>query len=354
MKKIVIDPDNIDAALVKEAAETLLSGGIVALPTETVYGLAAVFNKKDAVKRLYEIKKREADKPFTVVVGDVEEAKYQYLAPLSPFGYRLIEKFWPGPLTIIYYNKQEKTIGVRVPAHRVTQQILKEVNTAVCLPSANISGEKESVSAASVESALGDKVDLIVDSGECAYSQSSTIVDLTFHPFEILRKGVVSQQQIIEVFTKKRILFVCTGNTCRSPLAQILLEKNILETMPYLNERYEIISRGISAAEGSALSKEVEWILAQKEDVHMKEFTAKKLDRPVILSSDLIFTMEVEQQKYILNLEPTAEGRVFPLGKFADSAQGRDITDPIGEGMEVYEQTYAVIKEAVLELGDWL
>ncbi|MFH1318721.1 MAG: hypothetical protein ABIH71_06870, partial [Candidatus Omnitrophota bacterium] len=74
----------------------------------------------------------------------------------------------------------------------------------------------------------------------------------------------------------------------------------------------------------------------------------------IILSSDLIFTMEEEQKKYILHLEPTAEGRVFTLGKFIQSMREKDIPDPIGKGMEVYAQTYSLIKEAILELGDWL
>jgi tRNA threonylcarbamoyl adenosine modification protein (Sua5/YciO/YrdC/YwlC family) len=354
VKKISIDPNNINHSLVKEAADTIFKGGIVALPTETVYGLAVSSEKKDAVEKLYKIKNRPSDKPFTFIVKDSEEVKGKYFSALPPFGYRMMERFWPGPLTIVYYSKQNEVVGVRVPAHNVTHEILKEIDAGVYLPSANISGDQEAVSADSVEDAFKNQIDLIVDGGSCLYSKPSTVINLTYHPFKILRSGVVSERKIIETFTRKRLAFVCTGNTCRSPMAQFLLEKAIMETAPYLRTRYEIISRGIAAFEGSSVSSEVLDILRDKENVYVDEFAAKKLDKETILSSDLIFTMEESQRKYILNLEPTADGRIFNLGQFLSSVKEQDIPDPIGKGKEVYVTTYSLIKEAIVELQDWL
>ena len=137
MERIYIDPYKIDAVLVEKAASQLRQGGIVVLPTETVYGLAGRVDKKDVVERLYKIKQRDKDRPFAYAVSDVQKVIDHYFGPLSPFGYRLIEEFWPGPLTLIYYSPRDEKIGIRVPDHRVAQAIIKNLDVPVYLPSAN-------------------------------------------------------------------------------------------------------------------------------------------------------------------------------------------------------------------------
>jgi len=241
-----------------------------------------------------------------------------------------------------------------LPAYVITNEILTELGDAVYLPSANISGQKEAISALEVEDAFGSQLDLIVDGGKCTYSQPSTVVDLTSCPFKVLREGVVDERDIIKIFVRKRILFVCTGNSCRSPMAQFLLHKYLKKVQPYFDERYEIISRGISAPEGLKASSSVVSILKEKEGLDASEFYAQRLDRSTILSSDLIFCMEDAQVKYILEVEPKAEGRVFNLKKFLPLGAENDIPDPVGRNLAVYREVYQIIKEAVLELKDWL
>ena len=354
MKKIYIDPDNIDQSLIKEAVDTLSKGGIVAMPTETVYGLGALADNLIAVEKLYAIKKRSKDKPFSLAIDSVGRAVRNYFDIFPPFGYRLIEKFWPGPLTIIYYTQDGKKIGIRVPAHAVALEILKELRNAICIPSANLSGDIEAVNASRVENTFNGIIDLIVDSGECAYSQSSTVVDLTQKPFKVLRAGVISEEDIAKIFIKKRILFVCTGNSCRSPMAQFMLEKYLRPERLYFEDRYEIISRGVSAFENSMAAHNIVDILKEKEDLDILGFSSKRLDRYMVLSSDLIFTMEDAQSKYILKFEPSVEGRLFNLKKFLPFSLEKDIPDPIGKSRAVYEEVYSLIKEAVLELKDWV
>jgi len=356
MSKIIINPDSIDYALVNKAARIILEGGIIALPTETVYGLAALADKQCVVDRLYLLKKRSRNKPFSLALGSKDNAVINYLDVLPPFGYRLVEKFWPGPLTIIYYQRglSEEKIGIRVPANLITEEILKKVEKAVLLPSANISGEKEPVAVSDIETVFEGDIDLIVDGGKCVYSKPSTVLDLTLTPFKILRQGAVSESDIAKIFTRKRVLFVCTGNTCRSPLAQLLLEKYLSHERAYFGDRYEIISRGISAVFGLSVSSSIASILKDNEDIDIRRFCSKKLDRQILLSSDLIFTMEEIQKNYILKLEPTIEGRVFNLKKFLPPELERDIPDPIGASRVAYENVYSLIKEAVLELKDWL
>jgi len=354
MKKIFIDPKDIDHSLVKQAVEIIRKGGIVALPTETVYGLGVCVGKRSAVDKLYALKKRSKEKPLSFALGSSDKAIRDYFDTLPPFGYRLMEKFWPGPLTIIYYTPSNEKIGVRIPANIITNEILNELDDAVYLPSANISGQREAMSALEVEDAFGSQLDLIVDGGKCAYSQPSTIVDLTSQPFKVLREGVVAERDIVRAFIRKRILFVCAGNSCRSPMAQFLLHKYLKEVRPYFDERYEIISRGISAPQGLKASTSVVNILKEDEDLDASGFYAQRLDRFTVLSSDLIFCMEDTQIKYILELEPKAEGKVFNLKKFLPSEAEKDIPDPVGRNLAVYREVYSIIKEAILELKDWL
>ncbi|MDP2924328.1 MAG: L-threonylcarbamoyladenylate synthase [Candidatus Omnitrophota bacterium] len=353
MRKIFIDPANIDFSLVREIAAVISKGAIAALPTETVYGLAVVPDNAESVNKLHEIKKRPSRQPFTLALSGIEKAT-NYFVTLPPFGYRLIEKFWPGPLTIVYYSSDDEKMGIRVPAHVIMREILKELPAGVYLPSANISGEKEAISASEVETIFDGRIDLIVDGGKSLYGKSSTVVDLTSRPFKILREGVVSEKEIIDVFIKKRILLVCTGNSCRSPMAQFLLKKYLEEDKPYLKGMHEIISRGIGTHSGLRASSTVVELLREKEGLNIVDFTPKRLDSKAILSSDFIFTMEDAQTEHILRLEPTAEGRIFGLKKFLPQELEKDIPDPIGRDYEFYEEVYLLIKKAILELRDWL
>lgn len=354
MEKIVIDKNNINYSLIKKAAEVISKGGLVAFPTETVYGLAARADNKELVDKLYEIKKRPKDKPFSIAYDSIDNVVNNCFDVLPPFGYRIMERFWPGPLTIIYYTPDDRKVGARVPSHNVANQILQQLNFGVCLPSANISGEKESLSAKDVENVFGGNIDLIVDAGDSTYSKASTVVDLTYKPFKVLREGVIPETEIAKTFIKKRITFVCTGNSCRSPMAQYLLEKYLREIKPYFDDRYEIISTGTSAYPGAKPTPPVVTILGEQENIDIRQHSAQRLDRHTVLSSDLIFTMEDRQSDYILRYEPKTEGRVFNLKKFVSPEKEKDIPDPIGRPMKVYEEVYDLIKEAVLELRDWL
>ena len=354
MKKFLIDRKNIDAGLIKDTVAMILGGAIAAIPTETVYGLAVDPENAKSLGRLYDVKQRSKDMPISIALADKNKAISEYFAILPPFGYRLIEQFWPGPLTIVYFDKNEEKIGIRIPSDEIAREVLSKFKKGIYLTSANLSGSKEAMSALEVENIFDGNIDLIVDAGDTLYRKASTVVDLTLYPFKILREGVVPEKDIIDIFIKKRIVFVCTGNSCRSPMAQVLLEKYLNEVKPYLSGRHEIISRGVSTINGLPASVYAASVIKQKEGIDITGFTSCLLDRETILSSDLIFTMEDAHTDYILNFEPTAEGRVFGLKKFLPSDLEKDIPDPIGKNIADYEQVYSLIKKAIVELVDWL
>jgi tRNA threonylcarbamoyl adenosine modification protein (Sua5/YciO/YrdC/YwlC family) len=354
MKRIYIDPVRIDQALVKKVAQSILKGNIIAVPTETVYGLAGRSDRPEVAKKLYALKRRPPDKQFSFACASVERVINNYFDIMPPFAYRLMEKFLPGPLTIIYYTPEDKKIGIRVPSHAVTRAVLQEVGIPVYLPSANISGEKEATSASEVEVVFGPDIDYIVEGGTCVYTKPSTVLDITQKPFKVLRPGVVSEQDVTKVFIKKRVLFVCTGNSCRSPMAQFLLRKYLQQQMLLSEDRYEVFSAGTAAFDGSVAAPHVVSILKETEEVDARGFRAKKLDKYMLLASDLIFTMEDRQSDYVRQLVPSTEGRIFNLKKFLPPELEKDIPDPIGKEFGVYEEVYTLIKKAVLELINWL
>ena len=188
---------------VAEATTALQSGNTVAFPTETVYGLGASVFDPDAVLKIYEAKGRSFDKPLTILIRSLDDAK-EIASVVPKNAVILAEKFWPGPLTIIL-NKNtglfdritagKETVGLRVPAHPVALELVRRAGPLAC-PSANLSGNREPTSATDVLEDLNGKIDVLIDGGETKVRMPSTIIDLTVQPPKILRKGGLDIEDI--------------------------------------------------------------------------------------------------------------------------------------------------------------
>lgn len=183
---------------ITEAARLILAGEPVAVPTETVYGLAADATNAEAVARIYEAKGRPSFNPLIVHVSDFNEARQ--VADFGPLSTELAERHWPGPLTIVAPLKADSpiaslvtaglpTIGVRVPGHRAIQALLQAVGHPLAAPSANASGSISPTRAEHVERSLGGRIPLILDDGACPRGIESTIVAETGGELRLLRRG---------------------------------------------------------------------------------------------------------------------------------------------------------------------
>ena len=191
---------------VKAAAEAIRRGGLVIFPTETVYGIGCNALDVQAVKNLYAVKNRPADKPLLLHLHSIEQA--ETLALLDDASRRLLEQFTPGPLSVIVRKKETvpaevtsggDTVGLRFPSNPFFLALAREAGVPIAATSANRSG---SVSAKDGSSAaFTDEADVIVDGGVCTYSVESTIVSLVGETPEILREGAISQKQLAEVLT---------------------------------------------------------------------------------------------------------------------------------------------------------
>jgi L-threonylcarbamoyladenylate synthase len=192
---------------VARAAEILRAGGLVAFPTETVYGLGADASSAEAVARLYRVKGRPADHPVIVHLDSLERA-LAWARDVPPEAKRLAERFWPGPLTLIlkrsdkakdFVTGGQPSVGLRVPSHPVAQELLRAFGGGLAAPSANRFGRVSPTTAAHVREDLGGDVDLVLEGGASEVGIESTIVDLSGGAAVLLRPGGISTRQLEEV-----------------------------------------------------------------------------------------------------------------------------------------------------------
>ena len=209
---------NLDG--INNAVAVLRSGGLVAFPTETVYGLGADALNADAVQKVFTAKGRPSDNPLIVHVASLEIA-WHFTSEISKNGLKLAKRFWPGPLTLVVKRKAIvpnsvtaglDTVAIRIPDHPVTLNLLKRFNGGIVGPSANISGCPSPTSADHVYQDLNGKIDIILDAGPTTIGLESTVIDITVDPPVILRRGGLNREDI-----EKEI-----GETCRTNNQEIL------------------------------------------------------------------------------------------------------------------------------------
>lgn len=190
-----------------KAAELLRNGGLVSFPTETVYGLGADANNETAVRKIFAAKERPYDHPLIVHIADMSQLS-TWARDISPAAQKLADAFWPGPLTMILKKQphvldivtgHQDTIGLRIPRHPIAQAILQKFGSGVAAPSANKFTHISPTTADAVHEELGNKVDLILDGGECAVGLESTIVDLSGNEPVILRPGMITAAMLTKV-----------------------------------------------------------------------------------------------------------------------------------------------------------
>jgi len=198
--------EKVSEESIQLAGEVLKQGGIVAFPTDTVYGLGAVCTNDEAVQKIFAAKGRDEGKPLSILVASVEQAE-QIALEIPEKARRLMEKYWPGALTLVLKKRPEisdkvsagrETIGLRMPDSQTAVKLLEAAGIPLAAPSANTSGKRSSVSAEDVIADLAGRVDMILDGGCCPVGISSTVVDLTGERPVILREGSITKTMIDE------------------------------------------------------------------------------------------------------------------------------------------------------------
>ena len=206
-KIVKINPHQIDRSAINEAGEILQRGGLVALPTETVYGLGANALDEEGARKTYQVKGRPSDNPLIIHIAKPEALEKITINRSSEVDL-LAKAFWPGPLTIIMEKSPlvsygitggQESVAVRMPAHKVALAVIEAAGGFVTAPSANTSGRPSPTLASHVKEDLEGKIEMIVDAGEVEIGLESTIIDMTTSPPAILRPGEITQEMLEEV-----------------------------------------------------------------------------------------------------------------------------------------------------------
>ena len=204
MRRVFVDPESPQRDAIQEAAKWILNGGVVVLPTDTLYGLAADPFSAAAVARVFAVKGRAAERALPLIAADAAQVR-AHLGRLTAMGQRLADRFWPGPLTLLMaaapalapdVSGGTGKVGVRVPADAVARAICVAAGRPITATSANVSGDPATSDPDRVEQTLGDRIDLLIDAGTTRGGAPSTIVDVTGAEPTLVRAGAISWDDI--------------------------------------------------------------------------------------------------------------------------------------------------------------
>jgi len=353
-------PDKV-AAAARQGAKALRAGELVAFATETVYGVAAMATNRSAMERLRELKSRPA-RPFSVHVGRPEDAHLYVVEPCK-LARRLMLKAWPGPVTLLLpvggklaEKRLDKAglydvltcddvIGLRCPDEPVAMAVLLAVAAPVVATSANRAQERSPRSAEDVLAALDGQIDLVIDSGPTRYGKDSTIVRFTPEGgARIARSGVIDARAIGRLL-RWRLLLVCTGNTCRSPMAvglarKLLADKLNCRVAELRRKGLDIVSAGAFATDGLGPMPEAV-AAAGKLGADISRHRSRALTGELIRSADVILCMKDSHVAEVLRVVPSAAGRTLRLDEKGD------VPDPVGGGGRLYQMIAERIHEAL-------
>lgn len=288
-----------------EAAEIIRNGGLVAVPTETVYGLAANGLDEAAVARIFEVKGRPENKPLSLLVSG-KDSFTRYCMNVPKQAYTLAKKFWPGPLTIVLPAKGNipsnvlaggSTVGLRCPQHPVTLSLLERAKLPLAAPSANPSGMESPKTASKVMEYFGGKIDAVIDGGECGVGTESTIIDISRTPYAILREGALSSDTVFDCLVSEMSIVGVTGGsgTGKSTALEVLKDRGALIidcdevyhelTVSSAEMRDEIIGRFGNVYDGDMLDRKKlgDIVFADEKDLRdLNEITHKHVHLQVL------------------------------------------------------------------------
>lgn len=316
--------------------------------TGHMFGIGCSAFDQNSIRRIHSLKQREGNKGFIVLIPDLSCLdKYQVFVPQELR--RLLQQYWPGELTMILPDPNEhfKQISIsgfvafRVPTDPFLRQFLNKFGKPIVSTSINISGQNPEVELKKIKENYNDWFDfgVLPKNLRTADAVPSTILKFANEKLVLIREGKINFEEIESSYKIPKILFVCTANICRSPMAEYYLNKKVVSE----DLKYEVKSAGFLMG-GYQISENSKTVLAENE-MNAENHLSTQLDEEVVRTSWLILTMTEKHKNMLVTNFPNAVNKTFTISEYAGFNQ--DIDDPYGQDIEHYRETFKKIKTRI-------
>jgi len=350
--------------VVHRAVQMLAEGRAVAFPTETDYVIAASIRDAAAVERLVGLAPLRAGEPRLALALKSADEALDWAPRLSPIGQRIARRCWPGPVAILVADDHPDSLvhrlpdaarlaivgtgrlRLRVPGHPMLADCMRMLAGPVVLAEPGGVGGSVAVTAEEIAARGGDQVALIIDDGRSRYAQPASTIEVDEHDFRIVHPGIVSQETLRRL-SSLMVLFVCTGNTCRSPMAETIFKQLAAERLGCRPDELEhagivVASAGIAAWGGGAASAGA--VEAMREcGADLSAHESQPVTDTLVRQADIIWTMTASHRAAIIAQYPDAGGRTAVL-----SPDRVDVIDPIGGPVATYRTCAEQIRQHLI------